>query len=410
MTKSGHTVGGMKNLRIDRIIPEVGRLAISSGTTDKKQFALINACIDDLAAKGLVDDLLALKDKATTPQQLVKDWKANKLKGPEYRKHSVALIPAMRDWLKKKKMSEVGKGVYESRIDQLTKYCTDATEAKELPTVLASMLDVLLEKDQLQAARITRTVCLSFARKQFGPESTIRKEISAIEEPKIRDSDRQEHNPLSVGELFALADLITPKYRDMLLTMALTGMHWKEYTVDGFTYADGDDFIAVHGQKTDNRERKVPVVFPPAAPYRHMSGVKAGEIVSEKSFTNALKHANALRKGYTESSPEILKQLAAAAKIPTSARKKPDSRKQLPDPITIRDLRRTYAVILGACIPHARVQQYMGHRKPDQTAVYQDVAIKTILADADTIVDFIEHERERAKNPQPVKPRRTIQY
>ena len=95
-------VAGKGNYRIDRIFPfeSIGRIQISSGTTDDKKFKAIQTMMDSLSSDGRTDDLDALKKKVITPLEALAKWKTGTLKGGDTLKLAANLSDSILPWLK----------------------------------------------------------------------------------------------------------------------------------------------------------------------------------------------------------------------------------------------------------------------------------------------------------------------
>ena len=74
-----HRISTGGSLRIDRRFKSIGRLAIASGTTNKRRFEKLNAMLTELYEDGLLDILTGLKARRWTLQQVYQAKRAGRL-------------------------------------------------------------------------------------------------------------------------------------------------------------------------------------------------------------------------------------------------------------------------------------------------------------------------------------------
>ncbi len=334
----GHKVGGMKNLRIDRVFKGVGRIAISSGTESKKVYNGILAMLDDLQERGRLDDIKAIQSKHLTPLQAYNKWKDGKLVGVA----SVAYVTSLRDtlneWVKTYPIAETTRAGYKNNIDQLLKHSRAKDMVSELPNTLRKYKGHCVQQDTPKSFNHTRATCLAFGRDKYGKQSQLYRDISDIDVLVYRKV--RLNNPLTVKEVQELASKLKPDVAKMVWTMCTTGMGYKEYE-DGFSVES--DHIVIHGRKNDHRSnRMVPLIQHPA--------------------------------------PRVLRRKRLYEVI-----------KEVRKDVTIGDFRKTYATWLeSAGILRSHIMMYMGHSPQRMTDLYlvKDIS-KHLTDDAETVRAFI---------------------
>lgn len=336
-----HKVGGMVNLRIDRVYKGVGRIAISSGTSNRNTFNGILNMMSDLQERGRLDDLTAIQQRHVSPLTAYNKWKSGKLIGVA----SVAFVndlkTTMTEWIRTHRCADTTRVGYINNINQLMKHAKKNALVSDLPKVLKVYKDNCLRENTLRVFNHTRTTCLAFCRSQYGKSNEIWREVRNIDLVEYRKT--RVNNPLTVKEVLELTKALPPKVADMVWTMCTTGMGFKEYK-DGFTVHN--DHVVIHGEKTANRmNRMVPLVRTPTP-----------LALQYKRFRLVIKEANSSVNPY--------------------------------------DFRRTYAVWLESSgVLRSHVEMYMGHSPKRMTDLYliQDVT-KYLTHDANLLKKFIEME------------------
>jgi integrase len=339
----GHKVGGMVNLRIDRVYKGIGRLAMTSGTNNRNIYNGIITMMDDLQERGRLDDLKAIQLKHISPLEAYNKWKDGKLVGVG----SVAFVKDLKtsllDWVENYRVAETTRVGYKNNINQLLKVAKANASVADLPDTLRKYKANCLDSDTLRVFNHARVTCLAFARDQYGKNSELWRYISDINVVEYRKN--RMNNPLTVKEVTELTSQMKPDVADMVWTMCTTGMGFKEY-LDGFTVKN--DHIIIHGEKNDHRhDRQVPIIRTPTP-----------RILQYKRFREVIQ--------------EVRKD------------------------VTPYDFRRTYAVWLeSAGVLRSHTEMYMGHSPKRMTDLYliQDVT-KYLKHDAKLVKDYITKEQK----------------
>lgn len=339
---SGHKVGGMKNLRIDRVFRGVGRIALSSGTNNKNVYNGILAMLNDLQERGRLDDLKAIQSKHLTPLQAYTKWKDGKLVGVASISYVTGLRDSLNDWVDTYQCADTTRAGYVNNINQLLKQSKAKQLVSDLPTVLRKYKDHCKKNDTPKSFNHTRATCLAYARDRFGKHSDLYRDISSIDVLDYRKA--RMNNPLTVKDVVTLTKGLKSSVADMVWTMCTTGMGFKEYG-DGFTVET--DHIIIHGKKNNHRwDRMVPLIRTPTR-----------RVLQYKRFR------------------EVIQEV------------RPD--------VTPYDFRRTYAVWLeSAGVLRSHIEMYMGHSPRRMTDLYliRDVS-RYLNNDADLVRQFIEKQK-----------------
>ena len=214
----------------------------------------------------------------------------------------------------------------------------------------------------------TRAACQAFARVTLGRRHRIWSEISDV--PAFgKIAPRRDKQPVLPSELDRICAAITDHrarrgsapervitaadLRDMLWTLATTGMGEKEYWRDG--WEDRETYVHVHGVKRAQRDRIVPRVITPVRPACW---------------------------------PGLMRRVLATA-----------SETALGVVVQPYDLRRSFSQWLEhAGIERTHVRLYMGHGERTMTDVYLwRELLKFVEGDSATLAVWIERNRATAK-------------
>lgn len=211
----------------------------------------------------------------------------------------------------------------------------------ELPQKVQKRIRQKTANRQASAGSAAKKIALSFVKATLGKNSKLYQELQEIE--TLRYKRNREPYLLTVTELARLLAKLDYRTAALMRTFFFTSMGWEEYSVNGFDVTE--NFIHIKGQKTDRRDRRVPLIVPP---------IKT--ILTKDALANRVKKVM----------PELVPY----------------------------DMRRSYAGLLEeARIPHSRIQKYFGHADQDMTRAYQyNPGVKMLVPDAELVRDFIKAE------------------
>lgn len=316
-------------LRIDRVIPSVGRIARASGTTDKRTYKAILAMLDTLYATGRLDLLRQLRDGVHAPMVLYDAFRRGALHELPTAETAGRLVPAMQAWVESLTDADAvpehrrGLMVATRRLAKAMPTATIQQAADALAAVRKSYAS------QPRAFNLTRSALQAFLRDTLTKAHPVYHQVAAV--PGRRVSPKRAKHPQTVAAMRALFPSPESDPLDAgAWAMALTGMGPGEYW--GVWRAKADR-VEIDGTKRKGRKRVVPLVQPVASPE-----------LSRRAWTERLwrRHGEAV-KPY--------------------------------------DFRRTYATWLEAAgVPRTRRRSYLGHQSGDVTDLYEWHDVATYLA------------------------------
>lgn len=337
-----HRSNGRGTLRIDMIVPEVGRIAKASGLSDPVAYRRVLDLLGALRGAGRLDILRAVRNGAITPLQL-HDVAQRLGNERAFLNITVANFFRLEDALTwwPGYLDKEGRGTARHRRNQINgvrrvmAMAAPANRARLLLTDLPELATQYREQCLAKKAKAewahTRTYLRMFVRDRAGVRSPI---LSALDElgPLTCLAHTVNRRPQELPGLIAFLDTVDPRVAGTLLTMALTGMGPEEFFENGCDVWEEKDcrYLFIRGRKREGRARAVPFVGEPF-------GLVWGRSTFLRHFDKAIQ--------------------------------------RLPEPQRFRpyDMRRTFAVALKRSgVDARRHAQYMGHGPRTVTQLYQD--------------------------------------
>jgi hypothetical protein len=343
----------------------VPRLYRSSGTSDAKTFAAIKTMLADLGSldtpeattlvRKLADGSLTFLDALATYRQ---DGRKGMIA-----KHAHVDSPvsekSFNHWLDRHDVTENTRINYRWAFKALQRYIKVADSMDTLPTVLKRYReDCILNDRNRRAFDNALAVCKAWVKGVQDDESETYRKLRKVKRFGKKPDPRKKRY-FSPRDVMNVCDEVPTSIKQMLWGMAVTGMHYKEYMVDGWEI-EGNG-VHIFGEKTDHRNRIVPLL-PNHVP-----------LMPDLDF----------------------KYKSAWSYITTASGKK----------MTVNGPRNSYPRWLASAgIPWNRIKMYQGHTASEMTDTYAfyNVTQEELRADGELLQKWIESELER--EPRPVKP------
>lgn len=376
MTPHKNSAGG--SFVTDRSFPGIGRVHRASRIRHAGMFRAFDDALTEMAEHSAGRDWIRAYQRGDVEGiDLWGHYKTGKWKHGPRPETATSLLEAIEAWREDRK-DEVSADTYRVRNELLTK----AREVARAGATVAEFPGVLREirsrmKHAAASFNTIRNYARAFVRDTLGKRheiyQAIQFDIGPIKIPghaKKKERKRHPLTPIQVQLLASKFSTVGPGggtqrgHGHSAIAMALTGMHPKEYFLDGFTAAV--TYVHVHGEKTEGRDRKVPKLYP--------SKLWPSEFLRLPSITNPKTFARAFRAA------------AKAAELTCV-------------PL---DLRRSFANWLEkADIDRTRRRMYMGHGARDVTDLYEtQQLLEHLAADGKRLRAWIDQELRLAKRPQ----------
>lgn len=314
---------------IDKRFKGIGRIKRSSGTNDSRVFEALMVFLKELWNTGRIDVLERLRDGVVEPMDVYRKFRTGELESlrsaddiPNLHADDLEESP-LTIWLQREPMAETTRLGYRPCIKALLSFAHQRCTVGDLPKLLKRMREDWADRPRM--FNQTRTMLMSFANHTQGSHSVLWEGVRKVK-PLVYKV-RREGNPLSIREVWELVSK-SPSLEgaQMIWTMALTGMNWREYTHDGYEVDEKQGLVAIHGQKRTQRERVIPLLDPE---------LMGPPLLDYSTFRRLLRRL---------------------------------SKRQ----VTPHDLRRTFARLLEeAGVVESHQQIYMGHAPQNQTGGYK---------------------------------------
>jgi hypothetical protein len=317
---------------IDRRFPEIGRLKLSSGTSDAATFKRINAMLTMLHQKGRIDVLRALQAKIVTPLDVWDRYRTNRLDKLATVETVMPLYPALESFRAALSGAD-SRHSLRGTINALQRLATAPTVA-DTPTLLARYRK---DAELAQTASMfnnARKNLQAYLRATLGADHPLYVQTRAIAPLHVRRQTSRPFTRVTLPDFLRAMDVVHgPGTAQTARSLALSGMRPVEYWGDGWS---SDGFTAtVQTAKQRNgavKIRKVPLVEPITRP-----------ACSRDSFERRMRKVTRDHVMY--------------------------------------DLRRTFMHLMEqAGIPRSRRMSYLGHGPADVSALYEEHEVAEYLA------------------------------
>lgn len=344
-----HKAPGMKNFRIDTTYRAVGRIARTSGTTDRSTYREILVLLDRLYAQGEWEILRAIKDGELVALEVLVADRAGKLDTLLSPTQGMTLSDGFAEWVATHDVTEATRNNYRYAIKHMTDRVQDCP-VEEVPSRLKEYRAVCVKEESQRMFNSVRTALLSFFKHTHGktdPLYTKTAEVPRLKEPK--KAQAPSYSVKEMGEL--IGKLQKGDVRDTARTLLFSGMNWKEYAGE---WELEEDRVRIHGTKAKGRDRVIP----------RFEANLSKPTVAYSTFRRHLRKADGNASPYS--------------------------------------FRRTLARWMAeAGIPKVRRSAYMGHSPRGMTERYEEHDVEEYLVqDAETLSKWLAEEWEKEEKEE----------
>src|SRR5712691_10858839 len=266
-----HRDAGQGTFLLDRQLGKLGRYKAASGTTDREEFAALNAMLTKLK-RDRRWDLLGLLVRpgpglkpAITPLELYDAFYRGTLHQLPTADELRALRPAIEQWLPRADLAPTTRAEYERA---LLARIPDGAKAAALPGLLHAAAEAARTSGKRPAFNRLLMAARSFAAATFGDDHKLTKAVRAI--AALPESPRP-GNPQEPEQIRALCQHF--RFAAEVWALCLTGMRRLEYFPERWTVqADRVRIDGVKGRGGVPLPRVVPLIYRPSAPTVGYSG------------------------------------------------------------------------------------------------------------------------------------------
>lgn len=277
MGKSKKSQGYIRTKNINGEMKEVGYLTIdklvlgirikrSIGSRQHRDYNRAAAFLQEIKEKKDKNVLDAIVSNPDIPLGEIVEWYYNQDKRPiPWDKSSLPLFPYMTKWLEEtKKVVSRTKDSYEGHIIRLYKFVNkDGYKVSELPKVLEKFREQMSKEDKKVLFNRVRATCLSFLEEELKDNHIVyiqTRQVPLFPKKEIRPKRLGKHiTPVEIDNAF-IKDK-NDEIRQLIYFICITGIRPEEYVRHGFTIDKNSLSIRIHGQKTINADRTIPLVF-----------------------------------------------------------------------------------------------------------------------------------------------------
>lgn len=332
------------SLVLDRVFDGVGRIKKATGTTSRRVYDRISDMCTALHSGEAprLDILRALRDGEVTLLQVYDAYRRNALHTLPLGLTGQLLSTALDDWFETIQIPIDYSMEHVRSLKTSRGYFTKArpkARVIDLPELLEELRDTL-GAEYPRSFNLARAGAMAFVRAKLKRNHPLWLAIAAVELRKVEK--KPPRAKLSPEQALALFPDRENNWLDRVAwVMLTTGMHQKEYWG---AWSNEGTHISVHGTKRSGRNRRIPLVLPPAPPpWKH-----------RRNFEDAFRERTTAFTPY--------------------------------------DLRRTYSHWMElAMIPRTRRRLYMGHSAKDVTDLYEEHEVTEFLAgDAEKLRAFLK--------------------
>lgn len=292
----------VRYIELDRTIKGVGRIRATTYTTDKKLARDYNGMLGALKRGGRLDILEAIRDKRLTVPQVWHYFAVGELEAVPTVEEMRPYLTTAREWVAGYRL---GKGGISDRHRQSLRTCLEAVVGGHtgpslgtLPTNLRAYRQRCATTGHARQFNLTRSAVQAFLRDTMGRDSRLYRLVTGLEALPYTPARQVAGTPVEKAR--DIKARLGGHWGDMWWSMAITGMGWKEYAVDGWR-VEGDR-VVIYGVKRKGRTRVVPRLGMPVKPKygyqafrRHCVDAGTAPYAARRTFAHWLEEAGVPR-------------------------------------------------------------------------------------------------------------------
>jgi hypothetical protein len=252
-------------LNIDKLVLGI-RIKRSIGSRQQRDYNRVAAFLEEIRERKDKNLLDAIVSNPNIPLGEIVDWYYNQDKRSiPWDKSSLLLFPSMRKWLETtKKVVDRTKESYNGHIVRLYKFVNkDSHKVSDLPKILEKFREELGKEDKKILFNRVRATCLSFLSEELKDNHIVytqTRQVPLFPKKEIRTKRDGKHiTPVEIDNAFIKNK--NDDIRQLIYFICITGIRPEEYVRHGFTIDKNSLSIRIHGEKTINADRTIPLVF-----------------------------------------------------------------------------------------------------------------------------------------------------
>lgn len=258
-----HLSHGRGTLVIDRLFKETGRIRRASGTTDPEEFAAINVLLTKLYRRRRLDYLEAVRDGRIHPLELYLQVDRLGMSSFDSLPHPSDLVPiadAWQVWVEGTPRRNTQR-MYRLAWSHLAAHLPPRATVGDLAPALLVLRGVL--RANAPTFNRVRASAQAFVKHHAGTKHAAYAAIDGVE--KLRERAKRREG-LRIDRVLQIRDALPAEEAATWWSLVLTGMRVGElYQREGATWSVEGEAVVIHGSKTENADRVVPLLAPPVA-------------------------------------------------------------------------------------------------------------------------------------------------
>ena len=253
---------------LDVVVPGVGRIHRHIGTAIPAKVRAVRSAIRECVERGRLDVLERLRDGLVTPLEVYDAFARGTINQLTQGDPKVAgpLLPKLVEFEAVYPQSEGYRRDIAGLRTQVEAVARRGARLSDLPDLLRSLKGRYERKGSAVTFNRHKRVAMSFASWALGQdESPLWDELRRVPTMVYKRPDK----PGLTIEAFRTGVAKLPRpHAAIAWSLVLSGMNWKEYTVDGWSQDPEAGVVRVHGKKRGARERVLPYLAALTQPER----------------------------------------------------------------------------------------------------------------------------------------------
>jgi hypothetical protein len=234
----------------------VGRICLSSGTTQLRLYRRIAAMLDALYDRGQLGVLRAIRDRDVTPLVAYDAYRRNRLELLPITEALTPLRPSLEAWIARAGSTGRRTANYRTQTARILRHAGADPILHEVPALLKVDRVASQASGQVVSHNRARAALLAFLRDTLGKTHAVYS--LALGVPALPEPERAARTRLSVDQARAVRDQLPGPIGAAWWALCMTGMIASEYWAR--PWHGQRDRVSIHGTKRAGRRRDIPII------------------------------------------------------------------------------------------------------------------------------------------------------
>jgi len=221
-------VNGRGTIPIDVSYKGVGRIRLSSGTTDDQTYIEIRQMMDDLYNHGNLTTLKSLQSKSVRPLVVLSQTKRKGIKTSITSDLEKPILETLYKWIDTTtELKDSTKKSYRGQIQSFARVVSASDTMEQLVDRLRSYRKLKQKHNFHETFNKTKAVLMSFVYEEYGRTSQLYFEVGGVD--NLHRIKKTIQFGLEVSDIVALTKSAPDHISEMIWSMVFTGMRSYEY-------------------------------------------------------------------------------------------------------------------------------------------------------------------------------------